>query len=322
LRLSVRWSPPLLAVALVGLGLLTAPLAQANFLGAAKDPAGDAADPSPARDIVAAAIAYDRRSGELRGGIALRGAPASETSSFIGLFAGVRTAKGCNGYPAIGFGSYSDEWGASWARLEGPGPPSRSGEADKTGYLDPVQEFEISTRALAGRKVDCVVATLTEPGNATVVYDGIGPIPLRALPALEATLGEVSEPLRPGQQRRIKLTLRNPGDALTGRVKISFKRARGLQVQAPRKLAPIRPGKRRTVTIKVTLNKRASNPTTLSAVIAAGKLSARVEESLYFRSPPSGGNGDGGEGSSPQLCNRWLPDLSGESGGSLTLVPC
>jgi len=315
----VRCFPPLLAVALVGLGLLTAPLAQANFLGAAKDPAGDAADPSPARDIVAAGIAYDRRSGELRGGIALSGAPDRESPSFIGLFAGRRTANGCNGYPAIGFASYSNEWGASWVRLDRPGPPSRSGEADKIGYLDPVQEFEISTRALAGRKVDCVVATLTEPGNAAVVYDTVGPIPLRALPELEATLGEVSKPLKRGQQRQVKLTLRNPGDAPTARVKLSFKRARGLTVQAPRKLAPIRPGKRRTVTLKVTLGRQASSTTTLSVKVVAGKLSGLVEEDLYLQAPPSGG---GNDVRPPQLCNRWLPDLSGESGGSLTLVPC
>lgn len=295
--------------------------AEAAYVGAAKDPAGDSADPDPGRDITAVGLGYDRRSGALIGALRLRGAPSSESSAFITLVAGVRTASGCNGYPAIGFGSYSDEHGASWLKLA-PTVATDRGEADKSGYLDAVQKFEITAGALAGNRPDCVVATLTEPGNPDNVYDSAGPVPLRPLAGLEAQLGNVPEVMRPGRERRLKLVLRNPGDAPTGRVQISVKRARGLTVKLTRRLPSIAPGKRRSVTLRTTLANHAASPARLRVIARAGNLLARTEVSLdVLRGSPSKGDPDDGY-HAPQLCNRWIPDLSGETGGSLVLVPC
>lgn len=296
--------------------------AAGDFLGVGEDPAGDASDPDPARDITAAGISYERRTGELHGALRLRGTPSTESSSFITLFAGIRTGSGCNGYPAIGFGSYSDEVGASWLKLGSRGTaPSASGEAVKTGYLDPVQEFEVDVGALVGSKPDCVVATLTEPGNGNNVYDSVGPIPLRALPALQVRLGNVPSSMRPGEEKRLKLVVSNPGDAGTGRIKLSVKQARGLSVRLPGRVPSIAPGKQRSLTLKVTLSKRARSLTPLRVTARAGKLYARAEEDLdLLRTSP--GNDGGDDTFTPQLCNRWVPDLSGETGGSLVLIPC
>ena len=314
---------PLLAAAAVCFGLAAPTVAQANFVGVAEDPAGDASDPNPARDITAAGIMYDRRSGDLRGALRLGGEPGEETRSLIALFAGVRTDSGCNGFPALGFGSYSDEWGASWLRLDGPGDAERmSGDADKDGYLSQVQEFEVSGKELAGRRLDCVIATVSEPGNAANIYDSLGPIPLRGQPALEAELRKVPEALTPGSERRIKLRLRNPGDAPTGRIRLSIKRARGLTVKAPRRLRSIRPGGRRTATITISLSSRAKSFTTLRVTAKAGRLSAHAENEIYLRSPQKPRGGGGGGDDDVESCVFFSPDLSGETGGSLILVPC
>lgn len=305
----------LAACALIALGPNRA---EATFLGVGQDPAGDTTDPDPARDITGAGLAYERDSGQLHGALRLRAAPSTESSALIALYAGVRTGRTCNGLPSIGFGSYSDEVGASWLEL-GPQGPVAKGEAVKTGFLDPVQEFEITARALSGNELDCVVATLTEPGNSLNVYDSIGPIPLRPLPALEARIANVPVAMRPGQEKRLKLVVSNPGDAGTGRIELSAKPARGLDVRLPKPVPSIAPGKQRTLDLKVTLGKRASSPTPLQVTARAGRLFARAEEDLHVLHASPGNDDDD---TAPQLCNQWIPDLSGETGGSLILVPC
>jgi hypothetical protein len=104
-------------------------------------------------------------------------------------------------------------------------------------------------------------------------------------------------------------------------------RARGLKTTVKKRaLKPIAPGRRRTVKVKVTLGARARTATDLKVTATAGKLVARTEEALYIRrkqAKPSPGGGDGGGGQGgPQVCNRYSPDFTGETGGSLILVPC
>jgi hypothetical protein len=96
-------------------------------------PPCDATDASAGRDITAVGLAYDRRRGELVGAFRLRGEPSHESSAFVSLFAGTRTPSGCNGFPAAGFGSFSDEFGASWLRLDDAAGNGPSGDADKRG---------------------------------------------------------------------------------------------------------------------------------------------------------------------------------------------
>lgn len=310
------------ALVVLAVALVAASTARADFAATAADPAGDAADASAGHDVTAIAFAYDRRGGRLFGAIQLRGTPQEGAGALVSLFAGTRTARGCDGYPALGFGSVTDETGARWLRLDdgiGGGP---RGDALKSGSLSSVQEFEVTDRQLAGRRLECVVATLTQPGDAAVVYDQVGPVALVGLPELAGRLRGTAHPFTAGRSYRVTLTLTNPGDAPTRRVRLQAARARGLTVKlARRSLPPIPAGGRRTVSVTVTLSRRARMRTDLVLTATAGKVVARALQTLYLNTPsrPRGGDGPGG---STQLCNRWQPDLSGQSGGSLVLLPC
>lgn len=320
-----RYARPLLGVvAPIAIALVSVCAARANFVATATDPSGDATDASAGRDLTGVGLSYDRRSGELVGAIRLRGEPSHESNAFVSLFAGTSTPSGCNGVPAAGFGSYSDEFGASWVRIDDAAGNGPGGEADKRGYLADVQEFEVGDRQLAGRRLDCVIATLTEPGNPVNVYDSVGPIALVAQPGLSLRMSGVAQTFGAGRPRRIKLALSNQGDAPTGRVRLKFNRARGLTIKTmTRTLKSIAARHRKTVTATVTLSDRARTATHLKVTATAGHLIAEQEATLYVRKPakPGGGGGDGGD-RTPGTCVRYQADLSGETGGSLILVPC
>ena len=313
----IRMSLIALAAALVA-----APAARADFAATAHDPAGDAADASPGRDITAIAFAYDRRGGRLFGAVQLRGTPQEGAGALVTVFAGTGLASGCAGFPAVGFGSVTDETGARWLRLDDAAGSGPRGVALKSGSLSSVQEFEVTDPQLAGRRVDCVVATLTALGDASVVYDRAGPVPLAGLPELTARIRGTARPFTAGRRHRVTLTLTNPGDAPTRPVRLKAARARGLTVALPRRpLAPIPAGGRRTVPVTVTLGRRARLRTDLQLTATAGSVVARALATLHLDTPSRPGGGDRPDDST-QLCNRWQPDLSGETGGSLILVPC
>lgn len=129
--------------------------------------------------------------------------------------------------------------------------------------------------------------------------------------------------MKPNRTRKIRVTVSNPGDAPTGRVRLAVGKARGMTVRMPRRVASFRPGARRTVALQVTLNRRARTHTTLKVTATAkNKLRASIEDELYLskasRKPPSSGGGGGGGGDTgSKLCFRytWLPPYS-------TLVRC
>jgi hypothetical protein len=178
------------------------------------------------------------------------------------------------------------------------------------------------------------MASLTEPGNAANVYDSVGPIALVGQPVLSWRIRGVPKRIPEGQSRTVKLVVANTGHARTRKVRLKIGRARGLKTTVKKRaLKPIAPGRRRTVKVKVTLGARARTATDLKVTATdlkvtatAGKLVARTEETLYIQrkqSKPSPGGGDGGGGQGgPQVCNRYSPDFTGETGGSLILVPC
>ena len=302
--------------------LALAATAEGNFVATAADPAGDAVDPSAGRDLIGASMSYDRRSGELIGAVQLRGVPG-EARSFMTLFAGTRTATGCDGVPAAGFGSYSDEFGASWRRIDDAAGAGPGGDADKVALRDAVQKFEITDSQLAGRRLDCAVATLTEPGNPANVYDSTGPIELVGQPALSMRVRGVGRPFRANRPRKLKITLTNTGDAATSPVRLALGRARGVQARpAKTPLGAIDPAGKRTATVKVRLSGRARDATRLKLTASAGELVAREKLTLRLRRPSTPGDGDGGTDRPPQTCTRWMPDPFGDTGGSLVLVPC
>lgn len=313
-----RFGASLLATTAAGLVLAAA--AQANFVGTGSDPAGDAADPSPGRDIIGASLSYDRRSGELVGAIQFRAVPG-EARSFVTLYAGTRTASGCDGMPLAGFGSFSDEYGASWKRLDDPTGAGPSDDAQKIAYDDAVTKFEATDDQLAGHRLDCVIATATEPGNAANVYDVAGPFELVGQPALSMRVRGLGPSFKPNRPRKLKVTLANEGDGATSPVRLRLGRARGLKAKpAKQSFGAIEPGGKETVTVKVTLSSRARETTKVKLTASAGKLVAREDLTLVLRRPGKPGNGR--RDRPTQTCTRWMPDPFGGTGGSLILVAC
>lgn len=318
-----RFRPSSLQIALgciaLMLGLLWgATPASANFFATGVDPAGDSTDANPGRDIVRVGFAYNRRTGHIRGGVVLRG-NLGEAPANLTLFAGNRTATGCNAYPAIGFGTQTDLRGAHWVLLTSATAPPTFGEARKT-YDDVAEEYEATARQLAGKRPNCVIAQLDDPANPGVVYDIAGPYKLRAMPELATRLGKVPSIMRPNRERKIRVTVSNPGDAATGRVRLRVSKARGLKVRGARQLPSIRPGARRHVILRVTLNRRAKMLTNLEVTaVAKNKIRATASDRLYIsrssgtRKPPSAGGGE----ERNRLCFRytWMPPY-GE------LAPC
>jgi hypothetical protein len=226
--------------------------------------------------------------------------------------------------PAGGFGSYSDEFGASWLRLDTPsGPAAASGEADKRGFDSELQRFEASDAALVGHPWNCVVATITEPANAANVYDSAGPIALVGQPGLSVRV-RAPKQFQRNRSQSLRIAISNPGDGPARRVKLRLGQARGLRL-SPRSqsFGTLAPGKRKTIRVKVRFDDRARSLTELALRASSGRLVAKGTLRLRVRTPrrPSG-NGGGGQRDLPRLCNQFSPDLSGETGGSLILVPC
>jgi hypothetical protein len=309
-----------------GLAVGGAGPASANLVGGADSPTGNAADPAPERDLTGAGLAYDRRRGALVGVIGFRADPTRETAGFVTLFAGTRTATGCDGYPAVGFASSTAAFDARWSLLTAAGASVTTHPATKRGGQTTLQRFQVVDARLKGQRPDCAVATLTDPADSSVVWETTGPIALKAIPVLAAGLRGVPKTLTAGSSRRVRVVLRNEGDAATraGRVRVTG--ARGLRVtpRAPR-VKSIRAGGSRTVTLRVSLTSRARPTTALRVTATAGDQRARAEGKIALRRPARSGGGGGGGGADTggaRTCTRYVPDLFGDSGGSLALVPC
>lgn len=309
-----RFRVPLAVVLAFGACALVATPASANFVVSADDPTGDAADVSPARDIVRVGLAYDRRTGTLQGGVRLAGSPTTETAANLNLFAANRTASGdCEGYPALGFSTQTDLRDALWVRFDAAGSKAVTGTAEKV-YDEVAEEYEASTRSLAGRRPDCVFARLNDPANEDAVYDMAGPFKLRALPELSVTVGKARYLETGGSARTLRVVVRNVGDASSGRIRLKLKRQRGLSVRMPRTLKSLRAGQRRTVRVRLRARKGARSNTPL-LFSATGTKGIRAQDDSYVlvvRGSKAGSGSGSGGGGKTKLCLKytWLPPYS------------
>lgn len=299
--------------------------ARADFVASSPDPVGDATDPSPARDITAVGMTYNRRAGTLSGFVRF-GTYPGDVPSFITFFAATRTATGCDGFPAGGFGSYSDEYGTGWFLLDSQtGPPAAKGEGEKSGVDSDVQEFEVSAKKLAGKRFNCVVATVSEPGNASHIYDTTGAVPLVGLPGLSLNIRGPKQ-FKRNRSQFLRFRVSNPGDGVAKRVKLRLGHARGMRLSKYSKtLGAIKPGKHRKFRIRVHFNERARARTKVKLWGRSGQLRLKGALRLKVRTkkPKPGDNGSGnGSIKTPRLCAKYQADLSGETGGSLVLLPC
>ncbi len=310
-------------IAVVLAATLLPAAADAGFIAETRDAAGDSTSAEPAHDLLAAGFGYDRRSGQMAGAIALKGAPSGDTGAFVTLWAGKRTANGCSGIPVAGFGAFTDGWTATWARQDTPGKV-RQGEADKSGYRSTVQYYEVRDRRLRGQKWDCLEASLRDREDPSIVYDSAPIKYFKGIPALALRMPTVRRAIPPNRVRKLRVVLRNPGDGPLRKVRLKFRGTRGLKV-APRQrmIRLIRPRTRKAIWVKVRLFRSAGTSADLKVFARSGKLRAEAETEIRLKLPkkPStgGGSGSGGGGG---VCVQYFPDLSGETGGSLGLVPC
>jgi hypothetical protein len=311
-----------IAVVLAGV-FLRAGAADAAFIAETRDPTGDSTEAEPARDLLGAGIGFDQKSGYMVGIIALRGSPNEDSRAFLSVYAAMRTANGCSGLPAAGFGAFTDGWGATWFRQQSSNRASH-GEADKSGYRSTVQRFEIRDKRLSGKKWDCLGAVLTDPDDPSIVYDEVRATRFKGLPALALKMPKVRRAIPPNRVRKLRIVIRNPGDGPLRNVRLKVLRARGLKaVPRVRKIGLIRPRTRRAVIVRVRLSRAAREKTDLKVQVRSGKLKASAKTTVRLKLPKrppanDGGGGDTGSG----VCVQYFPDLSGETGGSLGLVPC
>jgi hypothetical protein len=318
--------PLLLGPAVVALLAVATP-APAAYVGAGSDPQGDAPDGNPAHDIVAFGASYRPADGALVGVVRLAADGAGADGHVrIQLMAGRRTPAGCVGYPSVGFRSYPSGGGAlvRWVRFAQAGDPRPKDGFGRQQASDGGRtwRFEVTDRTLAGLQLDCALAWTHHDQSADAFVDTSREVTLRAQPELTATLGTLPASQRVGQRRTVRVTLRNPGHAKTGRIRLSVGKARGLAVRHAKTVAALKPGAKRTVTLTTTLTSRAKATTRLRVTASAGDLRTRIDGQLRRASRSSGSGSGSGSPRPPQLCNRWLPDITGNSGGSLTLVPC
>lgn len=297
--------------------------ANAGFIAEKPDASGDSASALPAHDLLGAGLGFDRKTGYMVGILALRGRPGPETSAFVSVYAGMRSAGGCDNVPAAGFSAFTDTWTATWYRQDSA-TRVRHGEADRSGYRSRIQRFEIRDRRLAGKKWDCLGAVLTDPTDPNNVYDRIPITRFKGLPALAVKMPKVRRAIPPNRVRTLRIVIRNPGDGPLRKVRLRVLRTRGLKaVPRVRKIPLIRPRSRKAVRVRVRVFRSAGRTADLKVKVRSGKLKAMAESTLRLKlpkqKPPKGGGGsDGGSG----VCVQYFPDLSGESGGSLGLVPC
>ncbi len=319
----IRTGLAALAIVLTG-GLFGSAPAGAAFIAETTDPAGDSSGNLPGQDLVAVGLGFDQKTGYMVGAIALRGAPEVDHGAFLTLYAGTKTPSGCDGHPVGGFGSRTDDdFDATWVREDAPGV-FRHGEAEKTtSNHSTLQTFEVRTRKLAGKKWNCFGANLTDPEDPSMVYDRVKPVRFKGLPAMSMRMPKVRRAITPNRKHKLKVVISNPGDAPLRSVRVRFRRDRGLKVSPrSRKIKVIRPGQRRAVPVNVRVTRAAGETATLDVTARSGKLVAKGSTKLRLKlpkkKPPKGGGGNGGSG----VCVQFFPDLSGETGGSLGLVPC
>ncbi|MEV4422789.1 hypothetical protein AB0L40_22845 [Patulibacter sp. NPDC049589] len=312
---------------IVSVGAAAAP-AMANFSGAAPDPTGDATDPRSGRDLEAAAFGYDRKTGTVRVAIQLATRP-DKTDDGVGVhvFLAHRSATGCDKTPGVSVvGETQAPGGMAWGLQTGPSsdPLAAVGSADNFDTFDAVQRFELRDPALKNRAFDCAVATTTELGNPANVLDTVGPIVLKALPELRLGVSGVPTSVVRDRTRRITVKVTNPGDAPATGVKVRIGRAAGLDAPAATSLGTIAAGRTVTKRISIRLTRRARSTVPLKLSAATGDLRIERRYSITPRSRAKRGGSGGGDGNRgpQQLCNQFSPDLSGQSGGSLILVPC
>jgi hypothetical protein len=316
---------PLLLGATALAALVFAAPGQASFAGSATDPEGDATDGHAAHDIVGFGALHSPGSGTLTGVIQLAGASADGGDSVqAGISVARRTPDGCPAYPAVGLASVIRTGGPSvrWSWMAGAAPSSS--DDDGYGRRETLENgrllrFEVSDDRLKEGRFDCVLAWTNHSRTPETQIDVTSVTPMTAQAELTATLRGVPKRQKAGQRRTVRLVLHNPGHARTGKIRISVGKQRGLSVRHARTVSPLGPGARRSVRVTTSLSPRSTSPTTTLRVTAsAGSLKTRAEGVLR-RTGSAGGSGGS---HTPQLCNRWLPDITGNSGGSLTLVPC
>lgn len=212
--------------------------------------------PSPARQIAAATVSQDLRTGRIGGTVRLGQAATAETGADL----------------AIGFGSQDENICRGETEITLDTVPGGSPGATYTGATVTYHETRESA---IGADWNCAYAVVVPKGDFSETYDGlIGPLqPVYAprAPKLRLQLKR-SLSLKAGRWAKVKLTASNPGNAATPKVRVRL-RAKGVKLKPRRlELARIGAGKKRSATFRVRLAGRPKGTVAVSA--SAGRLKA------------------------------------------------
>ncbi|MGE4425828.1 MAG: hypothetical protein AB7G37_05165 [Solirubrobacteraceae bacterium] len=305
---------------LVGLG---ASPASAYVVGEGTDPRGDAASQSLAHDILGGGVAYDAKRGTLTAIVRLGERVGVLQDATLTVVASRRTATGCNAFPAAALSATTYLGRTRWHLLNSPTDITQ-GTANKAGTNEAVQQLEGTSSRLRGQRPDCAVIQINDEHDPSVVYDTLGPIALKAAPLLGVRLRNVPKRMRINQTRSVRVTFRNTGSAKSKPIRLRVPAVLGLKATPKSKTIPaLKAGKSRSVTLRVKLTSRARSSTRLRIVTTSGKdLDSTIDNKIGRISRSTGGGGSGSTTQPPRLCNRWIPDFTGQSGGHLGLVPC
>lgn len=305
------------AVCSTVVALTATPVAHASFVGSGTDPAGDA--PAAGLDIAEATFGYDRRSGQMAAAVRLRAVPTDDAT--VVAYAGTRTPTGCDRAPAFGFAGTVTSRRAQWIRLDGANAVVASGYAANEGYASSTMKFSVDDAKLRGLRPDCVQVGVTS-ADGSVHHDTLV-LDLKPFAGLAVDLSGLPKTVDVNRRRTLKVTVSNPGDARTSRVRVRIGALRGMTPSRRTVTVPsIGPGKRRTVRVGIAFNRRARTVNDVKVRATAGLLNVEAERRVNVRMPSKKRSGGGGGGGTPSVCTQYIPDFSGESGGSLGLVPC
>ena len=263
--------------------------------GAGSDPAGDVSAGDP-YDIIAVAGKSDDAAGAAAVTIKLR-APITSSVGLVGIV-GTRDGTDC-APPYVGF-TYLQSIGAQYRRHDqsafSPAQVNIDGDtvtlfATDPGLAVPYNCVQAATALSDATIVDSTAAvdlvaeappaptpTPTPVPTAPPPQTTTATTPPVAVPkAAKLTVSLDGAPATIRRNRTLKLRLRvvNDGSKKSGRLQVTFAKARGLSgLGKARRLPALKPAQKRTLRLKVKLTKKARVSTKLKATVRAGKVKA------------------------------------------------
>ncbi len=267
------------------------------YSGSAADPAGDG--PVSSRDISAAQTSYDSETGEFSVTTTFAAPPGELFTQITGALGRLNDSGECAVVPLAALGTFLPDGDAVWIREDdGPLPPEADGPADRTIEATRVT-LTTTTSELADLPVNCSAVLLTDPDDPDLVFDrtesfAVEPPPKK--PRLSASIGGARGSVKRGSSHKVKVRVRNSGDAGASRVKVRLSANGPARAKpASRGLKSIGPGRSKTATFSLKVKPRAKGKIKLRAKVTGKGVKASASKSVRVKvkKPKPGPTGRG-----------------------------